>query len=61
MLFILPDSNSSGIKPGALHDANVFNNNSKNGGDFYNYHRPHGGLGGQPPTNDYAQKSQTQP
>ena len=39
-----------------IDDAKLFNNKLREWEDYYNYHRPHGGLGGQPPTNDYAKK-----
>ncbi|WP_372510760.1 integrase core domain-containing protein [Mycobacterium montefiorense] len=29
--------------------------------DYYNYHRPHGGLGGQTPYERLRQKTQTRP
>jgi transposase InsO family protein len=35
-----------------IDDAQVFNDRLKEWEDFYNYHRPHGGLGGQTPTSD---------
>lgn len=34
-----------------IDDAKVFNNKLQEWEDYYNYHRPHGGLDGQPPTN----------
>ncbi|BFU47416.1 integrase core domain-containing protein [Krasilnikovia sp. MM14-A1004] len=34
-----------------IDDADVFNDKLREWEDYYNYHRPHGGLGGQTPTN----------
>ena len=44
-----------------IDDANVFNNKLKEWEDYYNYHRPHGGLGGQTPYERLRQKTKTQP
>lgn len=44
-----------------IDDANVFNNKLKEWEDYYNYHRPHGGLGGQTPYERLRQKTQTRP
>jgi hypothetical protein len=39
-----------------IDDANVFNDKLREWEDYYNYHRPHGALGGQThPTNAYDQ------
>ena len=35
-----------------IDDAQVFNDKLREWEDFYNYHRPHGGLDGQTPMND---------
>ncbi len=32
-----------------IDDTELFNNRLQNGEDFYNFNRPHGGLGGQTP------------
>ena len=37
-----------------IDDAKIFNNKLKEWEDYYNYHRPHGGLAARHPTNDYA-------
>jgi transposase InsO family protein len=44
-----------------IDDAKVFNNKLKEWEDYYNYHRPHGGLGGQTPYERLRQKTQTRP
>lgn len=41
-------------------DAEVFNDKLREWEDYYNYHRPHGGLGGQTPYERLKQKTQTQ-
>ncbi len=41
-----------------IDDANVFNDKLQEWEDFYNFHRPHGGLDGQTPTNDYDRRPQ---
>lgn len=41
--------------------AGLFNQKLKEWEDYYNYHRPHGGLGGQTPYERLLQKTQTQP
>nr|WP_306996177.1 integrase core domain-containing protein [Amycolatopsis thermophila] len=42
-----------------LGDIAVFNDKLKEWEDYYNYHRPHGGLGGQTPYERLLQKTQT--
>ena len=42
-------------------DAGLFNQKLKEWEDYYNYHRPHGGLGGQTPYERLLQKSRAQP
>jgi transposase InsO family protein len=42
-----------------VDDAQVFNDKLKEWEDFYNYHRPHGGLGGQTPYERLRQKTTT--
>lgn len=44
-----------------IDDAKVFNNKLKEWEDYYNYHRPHGGLNGQTPYERLRQKTQTRP
>lgn len=41
-----------------IDDARVFNNKLREWEDYYNYHRPHGGLGGQTPYERLLQKTQ---
>ena len=41
-----------------IDDANVFNNKLREWEDYYNYHRPHGGLSGQTPYERLRQKTQ---
>ena len=41
-----------------IDDAKVFNNKLQEWEDYYNYHRPHGGLGGQTPYERLKQKTQ---
>ena len=43
-----------------IDDAKVFNDKLREWEDYYNYHRPHGGLGGQTPYERLRQKTQTQ-
>ncbi len=43
-----------------IDDAKVFNNKLQEWEDYYNYHRPHGGLGGQTPYERLKQKTSTQ-
>jgi len=40
-----------------IDDAKVFNNKLQEWEDYYNYHRPHGGLGGQTPYERLRQKT----
>lgn len=42
-----------------IDDAKVFNDKLREWEDYYNYHRPHGGLGGQTPYERLRQKTQT--
>ena len=42
-----------------IDDAKIFNNKLREWEDYYNYHRPHGGLGGQTPYERLRQKTQT--
>src|SRR6185437_14924132 len=44
-----------------VDDAKIFNNKLREWEDYYNYHRPHGGLGGQTPYKRLLQKTQAQP
>jgi transposase InsO family protein len=44
-----------------IDDAGVFNDKLKEWEDYYNYQRPHGGLGGQTPYERLLQKTRTQP
>jgi hypothetical protein len=39
-----------------IDDAEVFNDKLREWEDYYNYHRPHGGLGGQTPYERLKQK-----
>lgn len=41
-------------------DAGLFNEKLREWEDYYNYHRPHGGLGGQTPYERLLQKTQAQ-
>jgi transposase InsO family protein len=43
-----------------IDDANVFNDKLKDWEDYYNYHRPHGGLAGQTPYERLRQKTRDQ-
>jgi transposase InsO family protein len=42
-----------------IDDAQIFNNKLREWEDYYNYHRPHGGLNGQTPYERLRQKTQT--
>ena len=42
-----------------IDDAKVFNNKLREWEDYYNYHRPHGGLAGQTPYERLRQITQT--
>jgi transposase InsO family protein len=42
-----------------IDDAKVFNDKLKEWEDFYNYHHPHGSLGGQTPYERLRQKTMT--
>jgi transposase InsO family protein len=44
-----------------IDDAQVFNDKLQEWEDFYNYHRPHGGLDGQTPYERLKQRTQTRP
>ena len=44
-----------------IDDADVFNDKLHEWEDFYNYHRPHGGLGGQTPYERLRQKTHDPP
>jgi transposase InsO family protein len=44
-----------------IDDAKVFNNKLQEWEDYYNYHRPHGGLGGQTPYERLRIKTQPSP
>lgn len=44
-----------------IDDAGVFNGKLREWEDYYNYARPHGGLGGQTPYERLLQKSKAQP
>ena len=48
----------SGRDP-AIDNADVFNDKLREWEDYYNYHRPHGGLGGQTPYERLKQKTAT--
>jgi transposase InsO family protein len=41
-----------------IDDAQVFNDKLQEWEDFYNYHRPHGSLGGQMPYERLKQRTQ---
>jgi transposase InsO family protein len=43
-----------------IDDANLFNDKLREWEDYYNYHRPHGSLGGQTPYERLRQKTNTQ-
>ena len=42
-----------------IDDTQLFNDKLAEWENFYNYHRPHGGLGGQTPYERLKQKTQT--
>ena len=42
-------------------DAGLFNQKLREWEDYYNYHQPHGGLGGQTPYERLLQKTKAQP
>jgi transposase InsO family protein len=42
-----------------IDDTEVFNDKLREWENFYNYHRPHGGLGGQTPYERLKQRTQT--
>jgi len=42
-----------------IDDAKVFNNKLQEWEDYYNFHRPHGALGGQTPYERLRQKTKT--
>ncbi|MFH8575209.1 integrase core domain-containing protein [Streptomyces zaomyceticus] len=42
-----------------IDDTGVFNDKLREWEDYYNYHRPHGALGGQTPYERLKQKTQT--
>lgn len=44
-----------------IDDTNLFNDKLREWEDYYNYHRPHGGLGGQTPYERLRQKTQATP
>jgi transposase InsO family protein len=44
-----------------IDDAKLFNDKLREWEDYYNYDRPHGGLGGQTPYERLRQKTRTQP
>jgi transposase InsO family protein len=44
-----------------IDDAQVFNDKLQEWEDFYNYHRPHGGLDGQTPYERLKKRTQTRP
>lgn len=46
---------------GVIDDTQLFNDKLAEWQDFYNYHRPHGGLGGQTPTNASSRRPQQRP
>jgi transposase InsO family protein len=48
------------LKGVIIDDAELFNVKLQEWEDFYNYHRPHGGLNGQTPYERLKQKTQTQ-
>jgi len=57
---ITPHRRRRVLRP-ARHDAKVFNNKLREWEDYYNYHRPHGGLNGQTPYVRLREKTQTRP
>ena len=48
------------LKGVVIDDTQLFNDKLAEWETFYNYHRPHGGLGGQTPYEGLRQKTQTQ-
>ena len=46
------------LEGAVIDDANVFNNKLRQWEDYYNYHRPHGALGGQTPYERLRLKTQ---
>ena len=42
-----------------IDDTKLFNDKLREWEEFYNYHRPHGGLGGQTPYERLKQRTQT--
>jgi transposase InsO family protein len=44
-----------------IDDSGLFNDKLREWEDYYNYHRPHGGLGGQTPYERLLQKTKAQP
>ena len=56
-----PKSSTALLDGVVIDDANVFNDKLQEWEDYYNYHRPHGGLGGQTPYERLSQKTQTRP
>jgi transposase InsO family protein len=49
------------LKGVVIDDAQLFNDKLQEWQDFYNYHRPHGALGGQTPYERLLQKTTTEP
>ena len=49
------------LKGVLIDDAQLFNDRLQEWQDFYNYHRPHGSLGGQTPYERLLQKTTTTP
>jgi transposase InsO family protein len=49
------------LKGVVIDDAQIFNDKLQEWQDFYNYHRPHGSLGGQTPFERLLQKATTTP
>ncbi len=47
------------LKGVVIDDAQLFNDKLAEWQDFYNYHRPHGGLGGQTPYERLLEKATT--
>ncbi len=45
------------LEGAVIDDAKIFNNKLREWEDYYNYHRPHGGLGGQTPYERLQQKT----
>jgi transposase InsO family protein len=44
------------LKGVVIDDTQLFNDELAEWETFYNYHRPHGALGGQTPTNAYGRR-----